>query len=68
MTSKKQYMHDHFFNPLDEPKSMGVDLLGNALIEHDEVYKAEDGFFLISALTKAQKEIAKALKLRKVEL
>ncbi|WP_419154272.1 hypothetical protein [Weissella viridescens] len=68
MTSKEQYMHDHFFNPLDEPKSMGVDLLGNALIEHDSVYQTDEGVLLISALNKSQKEMAKALKLSKVEL
>ncbi len=61
-------MHDHFFNPLDEPKPMGVDLLGNALIEHDEVYQTAEGVFLISELSKPQKEMAKAMKLRKVEL
>ncbi|KRN77241.1 hypothetical protein [Weissella minor] len=68
MTSKEQYLHDHFFNPLDEPKTMGTDLLGHALIENDEVYKSDEGVFLISALTKAQKEMAKVMKLKKAVL
>ncbi|MCM0601495.1 hypothetical protein, partial [Periweissella ghanensis] len=65
---EEQYLSNHFFNPLDEPKTMGVDLLGNSLIEGDEVYKAEKGLLLVSALTKGQKEMAKALELRKVAL
>lgn len=68
MTSKEQYLHDHFFNPLDEPKTMGTDLLGNALVENDEVYKSDEGVFLISALTKAQKEMANVMKLKKAVL
>lgn len=68
MTTQEQYMHDHFFNPLTEPKSMGNDLFGNALIEDDEVFETSEGVFLISALTKSQKEMAKVLHLKKAVL
>lgn len=68
MTTQEQYMHDHFFNPLTESKSMGSDLLGNALIEDDEVYETNEGVLLISALNKSQKEMAKALHLKKAVL
>ncbi|MDF8366199.1 hypothetical protein NBT14_04355 [Weissella paramesenteroides] len=68
MGTTQQYMHDHFFNPLDVPKPMGRDLFNNDLVEGDDVYEYEKGYFLISKLTKGQKDMAKAMKLKKVVL
>lgn len=68
MDARQQYMNDHFFNPLNEPKPMGRDLFNNDLVEGNVVYQSEKGYFLIDKLTKGQKDMADAMNLQKVVL
>lgn len=68
MSSNQNYMAQHFFNPFDEPRKIGFDLLKNELVEGDLVFKNNKGFLLIKKMSKKEIKLAEIMEWEKCTL